>query len=412
MAAVYDNRRKALVWYFLHKKMKRQVDFLGYKHNLLRVQCLRSGKRRRLELLQAMLACICYPRNREIWMRPRSFAWFEMVETHFSDDQWYENFRVTKGTFAFLLSKVNQDIYRMDTIMRKAISAKHRLAVTLYFLASTAEYRTIGNLFGVSAAFVCICVKEVCQAIQKRFPNVINLPQGENLLQVIQCYEEKWGFPMCVGAIDGTHIPISAPTESHTDYVNRKGRHSIIMQAVVDCYYLFRDIVVGWPGSVHDARVLSNSGIFKKANANELFLGVQSKQIGDLYIPPLIVGDPAYPLLSWLMKPYPENVNTPRIERVFNYKLSRARMTAENTFGRWKGRFIRFTKKVDMQASSLCTIVAASCILHNICEVQNNEFLPHWELEQAQEEPAVVPINNENARDAVDIRGCLAEYFV
>ena len=126
----------------------------------------------------------------------------------------------------------------------------------MYFLASTAEYRTIGNLFGVSAAFACICVKEVCQATNKRLPNVINIPQGQDLLQVIQCYEEKWGFSMCVGAIDGTHIPILSPTESHTDYVNCKGRHSIIMQAVVDCYYLFRDIVVGWPGSVHDARVL------------------------------------------------------------------------------------------------------------------------------------------------------------
>ena len=31
------------------------------------------------------------------------------------------------------------------------------------------------------------------------------------------------------------------------------------MQAVPDTNYLFRDIVVGWPGRVHDARVLSNS---------------------------------------------------------------------------------------------------------------------------------------------------------
>ena len=35
---------------------------------------------------------------------------------------------------------------------------------------------------------------------------------------------------MCGGAIDGTHIPILAPNESHADYVNRKGYHSIIMQ--------------------------------------------------------------------------------------------------------------------------------------------------------------------------------------
>ena len=119
------------------------------------------------------------------------------------------------------------------------------LTITLYFLASTAEYKTIANLFGVSAAFVCICVKKMCQSVRKRFPTVVNFPEGENLLQVIRCYKEKWGFPMCAGAIDGTHIPILAPSQSHIEYVNRKGQHSIVMQAIVDSYYLFRDIVVG-----------------------------------------------------------------------------------------------------------------------------------------------------------------------
>ncbi|CAH3044601.1 unnamed protein product [Pocillopora meandrina] len=67
-------------------------------------------------------------------------------------------------------------------------------------------------------------------------------------------YKEKWGFPMCAGAIDGTHVPIKVPSQNHTDYVNRKSYYSIIMQALVDSRYLYRDIVVGWSGSVHDAR--------------------------------------------------------------------------------------------------------------------------------------------------------------
>jgi len=51
-------------------------------------------------------------------------------------------------------------------------------------------------------------------------------------------------------AIDSTNIPILAPSESPTDSINRKSYHSILMQAVVDHTYLFRDIVIGWPGSV------------------------------------------------------------------------------------------------------------------------------------------------------------------
>ena len=69
------------------------------------------------------------------------------------------------------------------------------------------------------------------------------------------------------------------------------------MQAVVDCNYRFRDLVIGWPGSVHDARVLSNSLLYKKGMENKLFPGIQAKQIHDQDIFPFLIGDPAYPLL-------------------------------------------------------------------------------------------------------------------
>lgn len=88
--------------------------------------------------------------------------------------------------------------------------------------------------------------------------NVVNFPHSDELLDVIRNYERRWGFPMCAGAIDGTHIPIIAPSINHTEYVNRKGCNSTVMQAVVDCNYLYRDVVIGWPGSVHDACVFSN----------------------------------------------------------------------------------------------------------------------------------------------------------
>ena len=53
-------------------------------------------------------------------------------------------------------------------------------------------------------------------------------------------------------------------------------------------------------------------------------------------------------------------------------------MTVENTFGRWKGRFTRFSKRVDMEVSTLVSVTHASCILHNLCELQKNDFLPLW----------------------------------
>ena len=376
---------------------------------------IRKKRRKEKWLFVAMAHVACQNfRQRSLWMRPSNQAWFEMADTEFDEQQWYENFRVTRDTFQFILNEIEREITRRNTPMRQAISARRRLAIVLYFLSSTAEYRTIANLFGVSISFVCSCIQEVSTVIvQKMKAKFITVPKGEEMNEVMRIYNDKWQFPMCAGAIDGTHIPIIAPVVDHADYVNRKGYHSIVMQAVVDSKYLFRDIVVGWPGSVHDARIFSNSGLYKKGNEGSLFSSDVTETIQGCDIQPLLLGDPAYPLLPWLVKGYPENSNTSDVERHFNYMLSRARMTVENTFGRWKGRFQKFLKRVDMQVVTLVNVVVASCILHNICELQDNVFLEDWEPEVIPlgQPPTVAIVDAAATTDATDVRDDLAQYF-
>ena len=45
--------------------------------------------------------------------------------------------------------------------------------------------------------------------------------------------------------MDLTYILVSAPAGNHTDYYNRKGLYSNVIQAVVDHNYIFRDIYIG-----------------------------------------------------------------------------------------------------------------------------------------------------------------------
>ena len=156
--------------------------------------------------------------------------------------------------------------------MRKAVEVEKKVALFLYFIASTASYRTLSNLFGSSRGFVCICIRKVAAAVLRKLkPKYMSVAKGDELARVIANYKEKWGFPICAGAIDGTHIPISTPQQNHASYINRKSYHSIVMQALVDSSYLFRDIVVGWPGSVHDARVFSNSQLYALGCSGRLF---------------------------------------------------------------------------------------------------------------------------------------------
>ncbi len=96
------------------------------------------------------------------------------------------------------------------------------------------------------------------------------------------------GFPGVVGAIDGTHVRIISPTVNEEAYVNRKGFHSINVQVVFDAAYKILDLVPKWPGSTHDSRVLSESGLTGLFEQNYVRPGCH------------LVGDSGYPLKRWL----------------------------------------------------------------------------------------------------------------
>lgn len=116
-------------------------------------------------------------------------------------------------------------------------------------------------------------------------------------------FENRWGLPHCVGAIDGSHIPIIAPQNYHTDDFNRKGWHSIILQGVVDGKGKFWNVFTGLPGSLHDARVLRLSTLWELASRENLF-PPHLRNIGALRAGYYILGDSAYPLQDWLLKPF------------------------------------------------------------------------------------------------------------
>lgn len=276
---------------------------------------------------------------RKLWVRERSSHWWEHVVSNFSPQDWLQNFRMSHATFVYLGDKLKLWIERIDTNMRQAIAAEKRLGVALWFLATGADYRTIGHLFGVSKSTVCLVVKEVCSAIvQLLLPKYIRVPTGDALKAVIGGFKIDYGFPQCAGAVDGTHIPILSPHECPADYYNRKGWHSIIVQGVVDNKGLFTDVYVGWPGRVHDARVFANSSLYRKGQNKTLFPHWVEK-ISGTDIPIVLLGDPAYPLLQWLMKAYPDTGGLSRQQRRFNYSLSKARVVVEHSYGKLKGRW-------------------------------------------------------------------------
>jgi len=219
-----------------------------------------------------MVASLDKRNPRTVWCVPRSKDWWQDVLRGKDNSWWKENLRMTCNTFTVIRNELHPYIARETTHLRQPISVDQRVAITIWKLATNIDYRTLSELFGVGKSTVCEIVNETCrQIVLHLLPKYVRIPHGERLKEIVEGFETCWGFPQAAGAIDGTHIPIIRPQHSPADYYNRKGYYSILMQGLVDYRGIFMDVYAGWPGKVHDARVFTNSDVYKKGRQGILF---------------------------------------------------------------------------------------------------------------------------------------------
>ncbi|CAM5133023.1 unnamed protein product [Natator depressus] len=152
----------------------------------------------------------------------------------------------------------------------------------------------------------------------------------------------------------------------------------MVLQALVDHKGRFTDINMGWPGKVHDARIFRNSGLFEQLQEGTYFPD-QKITVGDVEMPIVFLGDSAYPLMPWLMKPYTGTLDSSKEQ--FNYRLSKCRMVVECAFGRLKARWRSLVTQLDLSTTNIPIVIAASCVLYNICETKGETFMAGWEVE-------------------------------
>uniref|UniRef100_A0A8C3I5I3 DDE Tnp4 domain-containing protein n=1 Tax=Chrysemys picta bellii TaxID=8478 RepID=A0A8C3I5I3_CHRPI len=276
--------------------------------------------------------------ERQFWARVKSTDWWDRIVLQVWDEsQWLRNFRMCKGTFLELCELLSPALKCKDIWMRAAVTVQKRVAIALWKLATPDSYRSEANHFGVGKSTVGIAVMQVANSIvELLLSKVVTLGN----VQVIIDGFTAMGFPNCGGAIDGTHIPILAPDHQASQYINRKGYFSMVLQALVDHRGRFININVGWPGKVHDARVFRNSGLFRRLQEG-IYFPDHKITTGDVEMPIVILGDPAYPLMPWLMKPYTGALDSEK--ELFNYWLSKCRMVVECAFGRLKGEMEKLT---------------------------------------------------------------------
>ena len=218
---------------------------------------------------------------------------------------------MSPSAFEFIIDLVEQNMAKADTVFRKAVPIEKRVGVGLWTLSTGNSFRTISKVFGIGKSAVIKLVNELISELVRMSPEFIKFPK--TTLETgakIRSFRDFTGckIPQVLGAINGGHIEMLAPSsDSKVDYFNRKQKFTVNTQAVIGANLEFLDVATGYPGSVHDARVLRSSTLFQQAEA-QIILSKPLKDVDNVKIRPLLLSDSAYPATLWQVKPYKQNI--------------------------------------------------------------------------------------------------------
>jgi hypothetical protein len=188
----------------------------------------------------------------------------------------------------------------------------------------------------------------------------LQIPSTEEGWQKIaEEVDEKWNIP------HGKHVILQAPVNSGSEYFNYKRQFSIALFAVVNANYNFVYTDVGCQGRISDG-VFKNCTLYKTIEKGELN-GPQPQCLDgrEKENPYFLLGDEAFALSQHLIKVFPGMYPTDSKERVFNYRVCRARRVVENMFGISSSVFQVLRKPLLLQPENATLIVMAVIHLHN-----------------------------------------------
>ena len=328
-----------------------------------------SVNRRRL--LRLLILKQYYRRPRRWFVRPvfihrEQLGEFRLVREMLNCDEelFFRSFRMTPSRFQELLSVVRHKIEHFSN--RSSISPAERLAVTLRFLSSGDSQQTISTSYRMGKSTVHYIIKETCEALWDELHGTyLKAPSASDWCKIRDDFWRLWNFPNCCGALDGKHIRIQAPSNSGSNFFNYKGYFSIVLLALCDANYCISVLDLGSTGRESDAGIFGRSKLYEMLENGSLGLpGDTNLQNSETKLPNFIVGDEAFPMKSYLMRPYPGK-NLTHEEKVFNYRLSRARRVIENTFGIMSARWRLLLRSISAKEENILHFVRAICVLHN-----------------------------------------------
>lgn len=209
-----------------------------------------------------------------------------------------------------------------------------------------------------------------------------------------------------MGAIDGKHVNIKPPPNSGSQYYNYKHRFSVVLMALVDADYRFLYCDVGCNGRVSDG------GVFGACTLNEALQNRTANLPEATRLPGCeelcsyhFIADDAFPLSDAIMKPYRHRQLSDQ-QRIFNYRVSRARRVVENAFGILANRFRVFLTTIALVPEKVEWLVLAACALHNyLIATAGDEYMPHGSVDSEDDITHCVSLGSWRQSGSLESRG-------
>ncbi|CAF3854594.1 unnamed protein product, partial [Rotaria sp. Silwood1] len=150
------------------------------------------------------------------------------------------------------------------------------------------------------------------------FHRFIKFPKSpDEIKYTMNGFYTKFGYQMCIGALDGSHFAIKPPLDYEVDYYNYKKYHSIITLAIMNADLLFTYINTGTSGRSNDSSIYNRSKlsqVIEDPTYEDHFMIIDNTKIRCHFI-----AYSAFSLAKTLIKPFPERPNMPKKYSTFNY---------------------------------------------------------------------------------------------
>jgi len=167
----------------------------------------------------------------------------------------YDMFRMRRSVFLRLHDTLVQN-YGLKS--SRVYCSKEALGMFLWACSAPQSFRQCRNKFRRSLETISRKFAAVLDSIMRLAFDIVR-PKDPHFGTIHPRLQKARFWPHfedCIGAIDGTHIPVTVSLSEQPKYIGRHKYASQNVMAVCDFDMRFIFVVTGWPGSVHDTRVL------------------------------------------------------------------------------------------------------------------------------------------------------------